>query len=420
MARSRIAITAPGEYQLLKDDQPFFIKGAGVEFGSLEALVAAGGNCFRTWRVNNGQRPVLDILDEAHSLGLVVVMGLDLERERHGFDYSDPKAVAEQKAAVMADVERLKDHPALLMWGLGNELNLRATDDAVWDAVEDLAKAIKAVDPDHLVSTMLAGIEAPTVKAIKKLAPSIDLLSFQIYGAIDQLSKHLSKAEYDGPYMLTEWGPTGHWESPSTKWGRPIEPCSHEKAKDIGRRYREIILKQKHRCLGSFIFLWGQKQERTSTWYGLFLERGARTEAVDVLSEAWTGEAPMNPVPVIKQLRLEGRSAKKSVTAKADAEICAELTVDTQRSKVHFITWVIREELEPSLQSDGGDLEPLPAIVDWFAGTNATEYRFSVKEPGEYRLFCEVSDNFDGSAVANIPFFVTASSNGASTIKSTD
>ena len=304
MATSRIAITAPGEYQLLKDDQPFFIKGAGVEFGSLEALVAAGGNCFRTWRVNNGQRPVLDILDEAHSLGLVVIMGLDLERERHGFDYSDPKAVAEQKAAVMADVERLKDHPALLMWGLGNELNLRATDDAVWDAVEDLAKAIKAVDPDHLVSTMLAGIEAPAVKAIKKRAPSIDLLSFQIYGAIDQLSKHLSKAEYDGPYMLTEWGPTGHWESPSTKWGRPIEPCSHEKAKDIGRRYRDIILKQKHRCLGSFVFLWGQKQERTSTWYGLFLERGARTEAVDVLSEAWTGEPPMNPVPVIKHLQL--------------------------------------------------------------------------------------------------------------------
>ncbi len=132
MATSRITITAPGEYQLLKDDQPFFIKGAGVEFGSLEALVAAGGNCFRTWRVNNGQRP----------LGLVVVMGLDLERERQGFDYSDPKAVAEQKAAVMADVERLKDHPALLMWGLGNELNLRATDEAVWDAVEDLAKAI--------------------------------------------------------------------------------------------------------------------------------------------------------------------------------------------------------------------------------------------------------------------------------------
>ena len=195
MATSRITITAPGEYQLLKDNQPFFIKGAGVEFGSLEALVAAGGNCFRTWRVNNGQRPVLDILDEAQSLGLVVVMGLDLERERHGFDYSDPKAVAEQKAAVMADVERLKDHPALLMWGLGNELNLRATDDAVWDAVEDLAKTIKAADPDHLVSTMLAGIEAQAVKAIKKRAPSIDLLSFQNYGAIDQLSKHLSKAE---------------------------------------------------------------------------------------------------------------------------------------------------------------------------------------------------------------------------------
>ena len=134
-----------------------------------------------------------------------------------------------------------------------------------------------------------------------------------------------------------------------------------------------------------------------------------------------------DPVPdplVVTGTRGRGRSRptgpEPSIPHREQPAVVAELTVDTQRNKVHFITWVIREELEPSLQSDGGDLEPVPPIVDWFAGTNATEYRFSVKEPGEYRLFCEVSDNFDGSAVANIPFLVTASSNGTSTIKPTD
>ena len=99
----------------------------------------------------------------------------------------------------MRDVIRLKDHPALLMWGLGNELNLRAKNDGVWDAMEDLAVRIKQVDPDHPVTTMLAGIDEPTVKAIAQRAPSLDFLSFQIYGEIDHLPEILEKAGYDGP-----------------------------------------------------------------------------------------------------------------------------------------------------------------------------------------------------------------------------
>ena len=168
------------------------------------------------------------------------------------------------------DVIRLKDHPALLMWGLGNELNLRAKNKGVWDAMEDLAVRIKQVDPDHPVTTMLAGIDEPTVTAIAQRAPSLDFLSFQIYGEIDRLPAILEKVGYDGPYQVTEWGPTGHWESPETDWGRPFEPSSTKKANDIARRYDEIILADSKRCLGAYIFLWGQKQERTPTWYGMF------------------------------------------------------------------------------------------------------------------------------------------------------
>ena len=178
-------------YQLTVDGAPFFIKGAGLEFGQLKSLASAGGNTFRTWRVDNGERDVIDILDEAQTLGLKVCMGLDIARERHGFDYSDQEAVNAQNTQMMKDVMRLKDHPALLMWGLGNELNLRAKNQGVWDAIEDLAKRIKGVDPDHPVTTMLAGIDAPTVSAVAQRAPSLDFLSFQIYGEIDQLPEIL-------------------------------------------------------------------------------------------------------------------------------------------------------------------------------------------------------------------------------------
>ena len=41
-------------------------------------------------------------------------------------------------------------------------------------------------------------------------------------------------------------------------------------------------------CLGSFAFLWGHKQEKTETWYGLMLPSGEWTERVGVLGELWT------------------------------------------------------------------------------------------------------------------------------------
>ena len=39
---------ASGHWQLLRDGEPYFIKGAGGD-QSLEMLAAAGGNTIRTW-----------------------------------------------------------------------------------------------------------------------------------------------------------------------------------------------------------------------------------------------------------------------------------------------------------------------------------------------------------------------------------
>lgn len=408
MSHAKVLQTNQGNYQLCVDGAPFFIKGAGLEFGQMSTLAECGGNTFRTWRVDNGVRSAEDILDEAHSLGLKVCMGLELERERHGFDYSDARAVAQQQAAIMADVIRLKDHPALLMWGLGNELNLRASNPRVWDAVESLCQAIKAVDSDHLVTTMLAGIDSPTLNHIAKRAPSLDLLSFQIYGEIDQLPSILKKVNYTGPYQITEWGPTGHWESPETTWRRPIEPPSFVKAADIARRYHQIILADKARCLGAYIFLWGQKQERTPTWYGMFLENGQRTESVDVMEHAWTGKWPRQRAPRIERLTLNARSAEDSVTGMVGDTFTAEATLSGVDEHC-FLSWYVRAEVDRVHESDGGDFEPTPACLLSLCNTRDRHFQFDLIQPGEYRLYCEVDNNAGGSGVANIPFLVTES-----------
>ena len=49
--------------------------------------------------------------------------------------------------------------------------------------------------------------------------------------------------------------------------------------------------------MGSYVFLWGQKQERTPTWYGMFLEDGTETETIDVMHYIWTGAWPENRTP---------------------------------------------------------------------------------------------------------------------------
>jgi hypothetical protein len=404
MATVQLAGNTTDGYELTVDGQPFFIKGAGLEFGQLQSLADAGGNAFRTWRVANGERDALDILDEAHKLGLKVCMGLDLARERHGFDYSNKKAVDAQNDAMMVDVQRLKHHPALLMWGLGNELNLRAKNKAVWDAVELLAQRIKEADPDHPITTMLAGIEEPTISAISTRAPSLDFLSFQIYGAIDRLPEILERAGYDGAYQITEWGPTGHWESPKTRWGRPFEPNSTEKALDIDRRYTDIILADNKRCLGSYIFLWGQKQERTPTWYGMFLENGEHTEAVDVMHRAWTGKWPSQRAPKICDLTLNDQSAPASIEAIVNQDLAAN--VDVQGDDNCLISWRIREEVPTELESDGGDFEPTPPTVASILGTQNHRFHFDLAKPGEYRLFCQVDSPDGKSAVANLPFLI--------------
>ena len=219
-----------GRWQLFVNQKPFYIKGAGLDTGGQEKLAAAGGNSFRTWRPDNGSETGQQMLDRAAKNGLYVTMGLDLARERHGFNYSDPTAVAGQLAEIKAQILRFKDHPAMLMWDIGNELNLNASNPKVWDAVNDISKMIHQVDPNHPTTTSLSGISKNLVGEIKLRAPDLDLLCFQSYADIVNLPRELRDSGWDGPYAVTEWGATGHWECGKTLWGAPIEDNSSIKA----------------------------------------------------------------------------------------------------------------------------------------------------------------------------------------------
>lgn len=396
---------AEGRYQLYVNGAPVYIKGAGLEQGSQEALAEHGGNSFRTWRPGDGRETGQEMLDRAERNGLYVTMGLVVTGERHGFDYNNPVAVSNQLVRIRGQVLKYRNHPALLIWAIGNELNLSAHNPKVWDAVNDISRMIHELDPNHLTTSPVAGLSRALVQELKTRAPDLDLLSVQMYADIVNLPRHLRESGWDGPYMVTEWGATGHWEVGKTSWGAPLENDSQTKADSYQARY-QVIAADRTQCVGSYVFLWGQKQERTPTWYGMFLATGEETPAVDALHYCWTGAWPANRSPRLETMELDGKQARANIHLQADQTYSASVQASDPDHDPLTYSWVVLEE-STDLKT-GGDFETKPK--SWPACIEQpTKNDIRLKapsKPGAYRLFAYVFDGKGHAAHANIPFFV--------------
>ncbi len=210
-----------GGFQLMHNGRPYFINGAGG--GSrMEDLVKAGGNSIRTW--SSSQRT----LDRADEHGLSVCMGLRLALPRHGADYANEQMLAEQRQRIADEVTALKDHPALLMWAIGNEPEHEISREAalpVWDEIERIAQLIKSIDANHPVITVLAGA-GPKLEDIRRRCPSLDAVGINSYGSLAKVPGQVERFGWDKPYLITEFGPRGWWEVDRTPWGLPIEDTS--------------------------------------------------------------------------------------------------------------------------------------------------------------------------------------------------
>lgn len=395
-----------GKFQLFVNGEPFYIKGAGLEHGNIAAVAKHNGNSFRTWRTNNGKQTGIEVLDEAQKNGLMVTMGIEVERERHGFDYNDTIAVKKQLERIRGEVLALKDHPALMIWAIGNELNLRYTNPKVWDAVNDISKMIHEVDPNHLTTTTLAGISEKEIALIKERCSDLDILSVQMYGDLPNLPKLIREFGWKGPYMVTEWGATGHWEVPKTSWGAPIEENSTVKAANYLKRYKGGIEADSLQCIGSYVFLWGNKQERTPTWYGVYLEDGKETESVDVMHYLWNNHTwPENRTSQIVSYTINGKTAYENVMMEAGKPYTASLKIsDFENDPINYTWEILPESVD---LGDGGDHEDRPKSVE-FEIVNQKDGELAFKAPasGVYRLFVYADDGHGHAATANIPFMV--------------
>jgi hypothetical protein len=345
-------------------------------------------------------------LDEAQKRGLTVMVGIWMSHERHGFNYSDEWAVKDQYNAVKKAVMELKDHPALLIWGIGNEVDLFYTDFNVWHAVENLASMIHELDPNHPTCTVTAGIDVAEVQLIKKFAPSIDILGVNTYGGIGVVPEAIDLYGWEKPYMITEWGPNGHWEVPTTAWGAPYEQTSTEKMYSYQNRYVEYIAGDPEQCVGSYVFHWGQKQETTPTWYGVFLEDGSQTGAIDAIYRAWNGQDPPNQAPLIKSMTVNGTALGKDVYVRRGTKNLVVADISDPDGDELTVSWEFLPESQ--FTKSGGDVEIRPESLEGLVvRKNGGEMTFrSPMRPGAYRLFIYVHDPSGKVATANTPFLV--------------
>ena len=396
-----VAKTGSG-FILLRDGKPYDIRGAGLENGDISSFAENGGNTIRNWSTANAQA----VLDQALVHGVAVVLCLPVVPERWGFDYSDSAAVAKQLEFMRHEVQKYKDHPALLGWIIGNELNFDYTNPAVYDAVNNISMMIHQVDPNHPTTTTVAGLGIDVVRDLKNRAWDLDILSFQVYGELANVPDFLEMADLNRPIFITEWGAIGHWEMPKTKWQAAIEMNSSEKAGVYLQGYENYISPFKDEIIGSFAFLWGQKQERTPTWFGMFTEDGKKTETVDAMHRIWTGEWPANRTPAVISFTIDGKSASDDIVLEAESVFSAEALIsDPEGGPVDYF-WEIKPE--SNALEVGGDRETIiESIVMNAEQLSPSSMRITAPtETGAYRLYVYAYDDNNQVAHANIPFLV--------------
>jgi hypothetical protein len=199
-----------GSVQLLRGGKPYFIQGGGGD-ASKKLLAEVGGNSFRTWAMGNGTQKQLD---EAQSLGLTVALG-DWLGHKSYFSYTNERQNEEQKARVKGEVEKYKDHPAVLLWALGNEMEADFKGDAVipvWKHIQELAKMVHELDPNHPTMTVVAEIGGDKVEMIHKYCPDIDIIGINSYAGCSSIPKRYAVAGGKKPYIITVFGPAGTGE----------------------------------------------------------------------------------------------------------------------------------------------------------------------------------------------------------------
>lgn len=320
-APSSVALISTGDqhWELRVNDRPCEIRG--VTFSGTggpsaydedcRQLAAIGVNTLRTWGAGPDTRA---LLDAAHKHGLRVLLGLWFRHGRPGaeaddsFDYtSDTAGIAAQHNAILETVRAYKDHPALLAWGVGNEVFLNLPDaakPAYAAALEAACREIKKIDPGHPLIAVDAWTKA--IPWIEKYCPSVDAHGINTYGpGLAGVPKAVRDAGSTRPWLITEYGSRGDWDTRPDANGVKMEVSDDEKYRTITGAWNKILRPEREagRCLGLFVFNYSNSTTYTNLKHGLLLGSATRP-AWHAVKEIYLGEPPASPLTRISAFRI--------------------------------------------------------------------------------------------------------------------
>ncbi len=394
-------------WQLLRGGEPFELRGGGVSPGHYAEFAAAGGNSVRTWSTSDAR----EILDEAHEAGVTVMMGIWLTHPKHGGDYRDEAQNQQRLDEALAAVRAYKDHPALLFWGVGNEVEIQTPNDpAIYQQINRIAREIKKIDPHHPTVIVTAGTGRQRIPLTIEHCPDIDIYGPNIYGRnIFGVVEHIYATGLDKPIIFPEWGPVGQWgRKDNTPWGSVYEPSSTEKALMYLTNWVTTMAAQPDRLLGGYVFYWryGNKPDdgtNWSTWYSMHHHTGEAFGGVDFMHWAFTGGWPDNLAPAIETLQSSLTGARVDAGTEHTARVVAS---DRNRDELTY-EWVLSPDHEARQQKVRPKFRKLPPSEWLLSGSDTDEVRLRAPDDdGPYRLHVVVRDGKGKAARANVPFYV--------------
>ncbi len=160
--------------------------------GDFKLMQEMGVNTIRLYHHPNRVNKEL-LKDLYNNYGIMVIMGDYLgvyalgsgAAWNPGTDYNNPEHKKNMTESVTKMILEFKDEPYILFWLLGNEnvygvaCNAKTNPDAFYKFVDDTAKLIKSLDPDHPVA--LCNGDVFYLDKFAKDAPEIDIFGANAY-----------------------------------------------------------------------------------------------------------------------------------------------------------------------------------------------------------------------------------------------
>lgn len=375
-AGSVVKVTgSQGAWQLTVDGSPYTVKGLtwGPSVADAEKympdVASMGVNTIRTWGTDATSKP---LFDTAAANGVKVIAGFWLQPgggpgSGGCVNYlTDTQYKNDMLAEFPKWVDTYKDNPGVLMWNVGNESTLglqncysgdelEAQRNAYTTFVNDVAKKIHAVDPNHPVTSTDAWTGAWPY--YKKNAPDLDLYAVNAYNAVCTIKSDWEQGGYDKPYIVTETGPAGEWEVDDDANGVPTEPTDAAKAEGYTKAWG-CVTGHTGVALGATMFHYGVEDDFGGVWFNL-LPGGEKRLSYYAVKKAYGADTSGdNTPPVITGMKVD--NATEGVPTGGEVKISAKVSDpdgDAVTSQVLFSSNYIDQNkaLVPAETKDNGD-----------------------------------------------------------------